>query len=132
MTDTHLEPAAAGITAPFWDAAARGELVLQRCDACRAFVWYPRAICPACGGGESTWTPASGVGTVYAVSVHHRAPRPELASLTPYAVALVDLDEGVRMMARVEGTRPEAVVVGQRVRWRPDPTGGRAFVFEPA
>ena len=119
------------VSSPFWDAATRGELVLQRCDACARFVWYPRASCPSCGSDALRWTPSPGLGTVYAVSVHHKAPRPELAALTPYAVVLVDLDEGVRMMARASGVVAGDVTVGQRVRWRPDPDGGRAFVFEP-
>jgi uncharacterized OB-fold protein len=119
------------VSAPFWAAAERDELVLQRCDACEAFVWYPRALCPGCGSATLSWVAVSAWGTVYAVTVHHRAPRPELAALVPYAVVLVDLDEGVRMMARMTGVPAEEVAVGDRVRWRPDPEGGRAFVFEP-
>jgi uncharacterized OB-fold protein len=118
------------VSGPFWDAAARGELRLQRCDDCSRFVWYPRALCPTCGSISLTWTTSPGEGTVYAVSVHHKAPRPELADFTPYAVVLVDLDEGVRMMARATGCPPEELAVGGRMRWRPDPDGGRAFLFE--
>jgi uncharacterized protein len=120
------------VSAPFWEAAARGELVLQRCEGCSSFVWYPRALCPSCGDDRLTWTQVSGEGTVYAASVHHRAPTPELAGSTPYAVVLVDLDEGVRLMARAAGVAADEVAVGQRVRWAPDPEGGRAFVFTPS
>jgi uncharacterized OB-fold protein len=131
MTD-HA-PAASGLSAPFWAAAAEGRLVLQRCDGCTRFVWYPRAICPACGSTSLTWSAASGTGTVYAVSVHHRPSRADLADVVPYAVVLVDLDEGVRMMARVApGHPPDEVAIGQRVHWLPDPAGGREFVFGPA
>lgn len=119
-----------GVSTAFWAAAADGLLVLQRCDDCEKFVWYPRAICPSCGSAALTWTPASGAGTVYAVSVHHRPARDDLADVTPYAVVLVDLDEGVRMMARMApGTAPEDAAIGARVRWCPDPAGGREFVF---
>lgn len=131
MTDP-AELALTPVSVPFWEAAAQGDLVLQRCDACQQFVWYPRAICPSCQGAELTWTPAAGTGTVYAVSVHHKAALPELAELTPYAVVLVDLDEGVRMMARATGAPADAFAIGARVRWRPDPAGGHAFLFEPA
>ena len=132
MTDD-VANAMTDVSVPFWEAAGRGELVLQRCDDCEHVVWYPRALCPSCGSMSLRWTPASGTGTVYAVSVHHRPARPELADLVPYAIALVDLDEGVRMMARVIGVEsPTDVVIGQRVVWRPDPDGGRAFLFEPA
>lgn len=126
------ELALTAVSVPFWAAAAEGRLELQRCDRCDRFVWYPRALCPSCGSTQLTWTPSVGVGTVYAVSVHHKAPRPELATRVPYAIALVDLDEGVRMLARVDTGDASSVVVGQRVRWRPDPDGGRAFVFQPA
>jgi uncharacterized OB-fold protein len=130
MTD---ERGASGseVSAPFWDAASRGELVIQRCTACEGLVWYPRALCPRCGGTELSWEPVPADGTVYAVSVHHRPASPELAGAVPYAVVLVDLDAGVRMMARADGVVAEEVTVGQRMRWRPDPDGGKAFVFEP-
>jgi uncharacterized OB-fold protein len=130
MSDAEL--ALTAVSAPFWEAASHGQLVLQRCDACMRVVWYPRAICPGCGATTLTWTPAAGIGTVYAASVHHRAPRPELAPLTPYAIVLVDLDEGVRMMARAAVDDAESIAVGQRMRWQPDPDGGRAFLFVPA
>jgi uncharacterized OB-fold protein len=119
------------VSAPFWDAAGRGELVIQRCGSCERLVWYPRALCPRCGGAELRWEPVSGDGTVYAVSVHHRAPTRELSNAVPYAVVLVDLDAGPRLMARAAGGAADDVTVGQRVRWRPDPDGGKAFVFEP-
>jgi uncharacterized OB-fold protein len=131
MTDAP-ELALTAVSAPFWAAAADGRLVLQRCDACAAYVWYPRALCPSCGATALTWTEASDTGTVYAVSIHHRPARPDLSELTPYAIVLVDLDEGVRMLARAAVDDAGSVAVGQRMRWRPDPAGGRAFVFEPA
>jgi len=124
------ELALTAVSVPFWDSASRGELALQRCDECQKYVWYPRAICPHCGSMSLTWTAASGNGTIYAISVHHKAPRPELEALIPYAIVLVDLDEGVRMMARLAGRQTEQVGIGDRVRWRPDPEGGRAFLFE--
>jgi uncharacterized OB-fold protein len=120
------------VSVPFWASASQGRLVLQRCDSCEAFVWYPRSMCPTCGAGSLTWTPSQGTGAVYAVSVHHKAARPELEALAPYAIVLVDLDEGVRLLGRADVEDPSLVSVGQRVRWRPDPTGGRAFLFIPA
>lgn len=120
-----------GVSAPFWEAASESRLVIQRCDACERYVWYPRALCPHCGSMALTWTPVAGAGTIYSLSVHHRPARPELADKTPYVIVLVDLDEGVRMMARMaDGTVADEVSIGRRVRWAPDPTGGKAFVFE--
>lgn len=130
MSERH-ELSLTEVSSPFWEAAARGELVLQRCDSCQGFVWYPRAVCPHCGSLSLTWTAASRYGTVYAVSVHQRPARPELADAAPYPVVLVDLDDGVRMMARMVGIPADQVRVGQRVRWIPDPQGGRAYLFQP-
>ena len=129
MSDTHEELALTAVSVPFWEAAQIGELHLQKCDGCGRFIWYPRAMCSSCGSMSLTWTNTSGTGTVYAMSIHHRAPRPDLEQFLPYAILLVDLDEGVRMMARSSGNADE-VTNGMRVRWRPDPTGGRAFLFE--
>ncbi len=78
---------------------------MQRCGDCDRFVWYPRARCPHCWSESLIWTPMSGRATVYAVSVHRRSTAPHLADRAPYAVVLVDLDEGVRMMSAVlDGT----------------------------
>lgn len=129
MSDPTIDEA--GVSGPFWESAGRGQLALQRCEACERYVWYPRARCPHCGSADLKWTDSEGDGAVYAVSVHHRSPLPELADETPYAVALVDLDEGVRLMARVVDVDAESVAIGDRVRWRPDPKGGKAFVFGP-
>lgn len=130
MTERH-ELSLTEVSSPFWESAGHGVLVLQRCDSCQKFVWYPRALCPRCGSLSLTWTAGSGRGTVYAVSVHHKPARPELVDAVPYPVVLVDLDEGVRMMARMVGIPADQVSVGQQVRWIPDPEGGRAFLFEP-
>jgi uncharacterized protein len=80
-------------TRPFWAGAARGELVLPRCDACRRFVWYPDGACRWCGGDAQTWTPVSGRGRLFSWSVVHRAFIPQLANLVPFVTALVAIDE---------------------------------------
>jgi uncharacterized OB-fold protein len=105
-------------TAPYWEGVSAGELRLQRCDSCGLAVFYPRAVCPHCGGGSLHWFTAAGTGTVYSCTVVHRA-FGEFASQAPFVVALVDLDEGVRMMTRITGpspARPGAAYIGQRVR----------------
>jgi uncharacterized OB-fold protein len=100
---------------PFWEAVAAGRLDIQRCSACRRFVFYPRAICPHCGSGPLEWVTTAGRGTVHAFTVAHRAPEPFSAEV-PYVVALVDLDEGVRMMTRLVGIETAEVSVGLPVR----------------
>ena len=121
-------------SAPFWAASRDRRLVAQRCDDCATFVWYPRAVCPGCLSGDLEWVELAGVGTVYSVSVHYRAPTPDFRHAVPYAVALVDADEGPRYLTNVVHCDPEAVAVGDRVRatWRPLPDGRHLLEFEPA
>lgn len=95
-------------------ALARGAFEIQRCDACARAVFYPRMICPHCGSDELDWFAPSGTGTVYSTTVVRR--KPEAGG--DYNVALIDLDEGVRMMSRVEGLVPDAVRIGLKVRAR--------------
>ncbi|MGH2492832.1 MAG: Zn-ribbon domain-containing OB-fold protein, partial [Candidatus Limnocylindria bacterium] len=102
-------------TQPFWDGARRGELLVQRCVTCAHVQFYPRALCMRCGGAVE-WIAASGRGSVYSYTVVHRAPHEALEPLVPYVVALIDLEENVRMMSRLRGVAPEAVRIGQSVR----------------
>ncbi|WP_068186433.1 OB-fold domain-containing protein [Mycobacterium sp. UM_CSW] len=130
MTDTLPVPEPSPASAPFWDATRRHELTVQRCESCARLVWYPRFVCPRCGGSSLVWEKLSGDGVVYAVSVHHRAALPALADKVPYSVVLVDLDEGVRMMSNVFG-RPPAVGDRVAVAWVPLADGRNLAVFEP-
>jgi len=99
---------------PFWTAAADGRLVLPRCDSCGHHVWYPRSWCPVCGSDAVTWTELSGRGTVYAVTVLHKAMGP-WAAAAPFAVAYVELEEGPRLLANVLSDDPTAVRIGDAV-----------------
>jgi hypothetical protein len=136
-TDTNrklIEPPSSPLTAPFWEATRERRLLLQWCAACDAVVFYPRDACPTCLGDELEWRPAAGTGTVYAVSVQHRAGPGRDDADGPYAVALVDLPEGARLMTNVVGVDPNSVTVGQavRVHWHPLPDGRHLPFFEPA
>lgn len=124
-------PEPSTVSAPFWAATRERELQIQRCADCALLVWYPRFVCPHCGHDELRWEQMSGRGVVYAVSVHHRAALPALAEKVPYAVVLVDLDEGVRIMSNVFGT-PPAVGDAVRLVWTPLPDGRNLPAFEPA
>ncbi|MCI2418831.1 Zn-ribbon domain-containing OB-fold protein [Saccharopolyspora sp. K220] len=99
-------------TRPFWDGIAAGELRLQRCADCGSAIFYPRSVCPNCFGDRIDWVTASGRGTVYSCTVAHRA-FGEFAEQAPFTVALVDLDEGPRMMTRIVAS--EQVGIGDRV-----------------
>ena len=80
------------LTAAYFAGAARGELVVPRCDVCARFVWYPEASCPHCGG-PLTWTRVSGRGTLFSWVVVERAFLPAFAEQVPFVSGLVALDE---------------------------------------
>lgn len=80
------------LTAPYFDGAARGELVIPRCDTCNAFVWYPAEACPH-DGGALTWTPVSGNATLFSWAVVQRPFLPAFADMVPFVTALVAIDE---------------------------------------
>lgn len=100
---------------PGEDAAIR----YQVCGACGARWYFPRSLCAACGSTAVEHRRASGRGTVYAVTVVSRAPRAELRSFLPYAIVLVDADEGFRLM----GQGDPALVIG-------DTVGARFVTFD--
>lgn len=129
-----LEPPVTDVSAPFWEATEGKRLTVQRCADCSAWIWYPRSACTACLGEDLRWTEVSGEGSVYAVSVHYRPGVAEMEDRVPYAVALVELREGVRMLTNVVGCDPESVQVGQRVSvaWELLSDGRHLPVFGPA
>ena len=104
-------------TRPFWEAAAAGRLLIGKCKACGKPHYYPRAICPLCGGDATEWVAAAGRGTVYSYSVMRRLP-------VPYALAYVTLDEGVTMMTNIVDCDLDTIRIGQRVRLVFKPTEG--------
>ena len=106
-----------------------GRFCLQHCPQCQHHVFTPRELCPHCGASPLRWVRASGLGTVYSSTTVAR--KPDAGG--NYNVSLIDLDEGVRMMSRVEGLSPEAVRIGQRVQAHVAQKDGRGLVlFEPA
>jgi uncharacterized OB-fold protein len=88
LPDVTWEP-----TRPFWDGAARGVLLLPRCDTCARLVWYPETPCRHCGAAHLTWSPVSGRGTLFSWSVVHHAWIPQVADRLPFVTGLVALEE---------------------------------------
>ncbi len=82
----------------FWQGCEQGQLKYQQCQSCQQIQTFPSEICPNCGGTDLIWHISGGSGTVYAKTIIHRAPTPELAEQTPYAIVLVNLAEGFRIM----------------------------------
>jgi uncharacterized OB-fold protein len=124
-----------GTERPFFEAAARGELRYQRCPACGHVQFYPRPVCTACGA-DPEWATASGRGTVHTFTVVRQNFMPPFKDELPYVVAMIALEEGVRMMGNVTGCAPAQVRIGMAVEayavecepglgvpfWRPVPS----------
>jgi uncharacterized protein len=102
-------PTPSADTQRFWDAANEGEFLLRHCNDCGKPHYYPRAICPLCGSGNTEWKPGAGTGTIFACSVLRRTE-------TPYCLAYVELDEGPVILSNIVDTDLDAVKIGQRVK----------------
>jgi uncharacterized OB-fold protein len=98
----------------YWEAARSGRLILKLCRDCRRHHFFPRAICPHCHSEAVEWVDARGTGTVYSFTVARRPAGPAFKDDVPYAVGLVELDEGPRMMTRILGDA-DAVRIGMAV-----------------
>lgn len=102
-------------TAPYWAAAQEQRLVIQRCSGCGHCQFYPRAFCTQCLSDGVEWLNASGGGRIYTYTVCRIAPSAAFESRLPYVVALIELDEGVRLLANILDADLERVVIGARV-----------------
>lgn len=104
--------ASGGVEQTYFHALAQGMWRVPRCGVCGLAVFYPRQICPHCGGAQFDWFEPSGRGVIYSTTTVHRSPE----AGGDYNVCVVDLEEGFRMMSRVEdapATRPR---IGDAVR----------------
>jgi uncharacterized protein len=129
-----MEPTPTALTRPFWDATREQRLLVQWCDACDAGIYYPRWACPTCLGTDLTWREASGRGELYTFNVVHQAANPMMGDMVPYVIALVDLDEGVRIVTNIVRTPDEDLKVGMAVAvaWEPLSDGRSLPVFRGA
>jgi len=130
-----MEPPIGAESGPFWEATRQGTLLVQWCTACDRGIFYPRSFCPGCAGSALEWRTASGNATVYAVMVEHNpaATGTIFSDGQPYTVALVDLQEGVRMLTNVVGCPPDEVHPGMdvTVTWEPLSDGRQLPLFTP-
>ena len=117
MTDVPFSEigAADPTTETFWQACAKHRLIVQRCRTCGAHQHYPRPFCLTCDSNDLDWAETRGTGTIYALTVIRLQVIPELSP--PYLLALVDLDEGPRLLTNITDA---AARIGDRVRlgWR--------------
>lgn len=105
---TFAAPEISPETAPYWEAAERGELLVKTCSACGKAHYYPRTLCPFCFSADTRWEKAKGTGRVYSYSVMRRA-------AVPYVMAYVTLDEGVTMMTNIVDCDVDDVSIDDRV-----------------
>lgn len=105
------------VTQPFWDGLKRRELRIQRCVSCAQGVFYPRTGCPGCGSRTLEWITTAGRGTVHAFTIAHRGVPAAFKGSAPYVVAMVELEEGARLMTNLVDVEPspEAVRIGMAV-----------------
>lgn len=99
----------------YWQGARNGKLKLRRCRSCAKVHFMPRFLCPFCWSEELDWIDSTGRGTVHSFTVIRRAPLAELADRVPYVVALVDLEEGPRMIANIMGDGALETRIGDSV-----------------
>lgn len=98
----------------YWEGLRQGELRIQRCENCEHHIFYPRSICPHCSSDQISWVVATGKGTIYSYTVAHQA-FGMFAEEVPFVVAIVELEEGVRLMTRIVDGPRERVAVGAAV-----------------
>ena len=94
-------------TEAYWDGCRRGEVVLPRCRDCGRFHFYPRALCPHCWSAALDHVATSGRGRLYSYVINHR-PAPGFEDRAPYIIAVVELEEGVRVLSNLVGIEPDA------------------------
>lgn len=102
-------------TQAFWDGCQDERFLVPACAMCGARRWPPGPMCPVCRSMETDWIPSSGCGTVYSWLVVHHPVNSVLADQVPYVIAMIDLDEGVRVVGNVEGCDPGSVRAGMPV-----------------
>jgi uncharacterized OB-fold protein len=110
---------------PYWTAADDGRLAIQRCRSCGHTYFLPRCLCPSCWSSDKEWVTAAGRGRIYSFSIIHRAPLPSFKHDVPYVVALIELEEGPRMMSNIVGEGALEAKIGDPVTVCFEDRGGR-------
>lgn len=95
---------------PYWEGLRQHRLLIQRCNECSGFWFPPSSHCPHCTSPDFAWTQVSGRGKVFSYVIYHRVYHPGFAGEVPYTVALIEIEEGPRMISNIVGVPPEKVV----------------------
>ena len=122
--DPIIVPEETGLTAPFWQAAREGRAALQRCTNCGS-VWHPpQPRCPSCQAPNPEWIVSEGKGQVHSYTVVRHAVHSAMTERLPYAVVLVELDEGPKIVCNLLDCPFDAIRIGMRVELTTGPTPG--------
>jgi len=97
----------------FYEGCRRSQLLLQQCDDCRHVIFYPRTHCDQCHSEQLSWHASSGHGVIASFTIVRRGVSADFEA--PYVIALIDLDDGPRMMSQIIDCDPELIRVDQRV-----------------
>lgn len=117
----------------YFEGNMLGELRLRRCLACAARFRFAHDLCPICWSPALGWDKAAGRGKISHFSIVHQAPSPAFAQDIPYVIALIELDENVRMMSNITGCAPEEIHIGMAVEVYFEPRGDTSIpLFRPA
>jgi len=104
-------------TEKYWQAARRHELILQRCKTCGQIMYFPRIVCFKCLSDDIEWFKSKGYGTIYSYTIiHYQIAHKSFEPDVPYIYAIIELDEGVRMISNVTNIDPLKVKIGMRVK----------------
>jgi uncharacterized protein len=108
-------PSVNDVTRPYWEAANREELHVQRCPRCLRHYLYPTPWCPHCWFTAPEWVKVSGQGSVFAYTVVHQSPLASYSNELPYLLAIIRLDEGPHLMTNIVGSHGDDVWIGMPV-----------------
>lgn len=96
---------------PYWDGLREGRLMLPRCEACGHVFFYPRVLCPRCASRAITWVQASGRGRLHAFGIGHQSFNRAYTVRPPYVLAMIELEEGPRMLSNLINVEPDPQAV---------------------
>lgn len=108
-------PAATPLSQPYWDGARAGRVMFQQCRVCGSNWHPPMPLCPTCHSSDVDWLAAAGGGSIYTYTVVHHPTHPAFKDQVPYVVAVVELDEGPRIVTNVKHCPVDSVRAGMRV-----------------
>ena len=120
-------PTITALTAPFWDAAEQGRLIIQHCEDCGSAVFYPRPLCPHCWSARLIWKDAQGTGKLKSWSTVHRSAHPAWQPVAPYTVGVVALAEGPTMLSLILKPGAKDHALDAPVKLRPTRVAGRTL-----